>query len=155
MMKSRRGEAGYFLAETVAAAALFALLGSFLLQQGAVYRSYQRRLQVKTAAETLAAELRLLQQQAYFNSGSTESIRIDGDKEGYTWQTARGERHRSFASMGCEGVKVVGNSVRASFTPGGVPIGQPTYVLSHEAEPGCRYQVSVKPVTGLVEVNEK
>ncbi len=153
-MGARRGERGSFLAELLAATALLLVVGSFILQQGASYQRAYRRAQVQTAAEGLAADLRLLQQQAYFSEGSMESIRGAGDKAGYVWYAASGQRPRSFAAMGCDGVELVRSST-VRFNKGGVPSSQASYVLGHRAEPACQYLIEVQPVTGRVVVSAR
>ena len=62
-------QAGFLLVEVLAVVALLGVLAGVLLPQSASYSKHYARLQVRAAANLLAADMRKLQQQTLFGEG--------------------------------------------------------------------------------------
>ena len=68
-------QAGFLLVEVLAVVALLGILAGVLLPQSVGYSKHYARLQVRAAANLLAADMRKLQQQSLFGEGEQRYLR--------------------------------------------------------------------------------
>lgn len=149
------------LLELAAAAALLACLFVWLATESGAWQRYYRKQQVRTAAQALAADLREVQQKAYFlQNSSTRALRVyDNINNAYciTSGTLSSTLERAvyFSDIGCEDVYFSQKITKVTFSSGGAPSTNGAYILRHKqlADFSCR--LLLQPVTGRVSVYEE
>lgn len=142
----------------LAAAALLTITLTAALALGINgYARQQRRLQVQAAANMLAADIRNMQQQALFSDGIlNRQIKVTADSGGYAlYKDRKVQRKVSFAGQGCGDVYFSKKIAQAQFTNTGSPSTTGAFELRHRGLTGCKYTVSIQPVTGRVVVSEE
>ncbi len=154
----RNKQQGYFLLDVLIAASLVVFMAASFTASITPLREHYYKLQLRCAAQMLAADLRQLQQQSLFLAdGSEVSLRVsNNDAASYTvYKAAKMERRQSFISMGCAEIYFAQKINKVAFSRTGNPSISGAYVLKHRqlADFACR--LSLQPVTGRVTIYEE
>lgn len=155
-MAAKHRNRGYIALELVAACFLIILLSVFLFGESKSYINYYQKQQVKTAANILADDIRLLQQQSLFGDGIlNRQIKFMSNNNGYGFYVDRKVTKRVyFADFGCTDVYLAKKMATVQYTNTGSPSYNGTIVLKHKKLPAYACTLAVQPVTGRVIVNE-
>lgn len=146
---------GFITLELLAAAALVGLTASLAIIPSQAYLAQYQRLQVRTAAHRLAADLRTMQQKALFGLTSTDSFHVSTNGEGYYIVTKGGNNITSFATLSCDGVyfaQALNNPLR--YTNIGAPSATGSFMLKHKQNPNIACTVTIQVASGRVDLNE-
>ncbi len=146
-----------FLEVLLAAGILAACIGILTVQSDA-WQAQRYKLQVRIAAQSLAADIRHLQQQALFDSDGTQVFLTVSSSEKKAYSFKRNLSIVSsvkFSKLNCEGVYFSTSIARLGFSKAGAPTASGSYILQHEALPSYRCVLSLQPVTGRVSVYER
>lgn len=156
MAARKQRNKGYIALELVIVCFLLTLLGTFLIGESQSYINYYQKQQVKTAANILADDIRLLQQQSLFGDGIlNRQIKFMSDNNGYGFYVDRKITKRVyFSDLGCEDVYLARKMTMVQYTNTGSPSYNGTIVLKHKDLPGYSCTLAVQPVTGRVVINE-
>ena len=150
---------GLLQLELLVLVALLGLSSALLATSGTAYQDCYHRLQLRTAAQLVAADLRSLQAQVMFkHAKSYYAFTPLQDKSGYTLaygSPAQLLLQRSFAHEHCEGVYIA-SSLPFSFSASGSSSSATSapIVLAH-AQLDETISVQLQPVTGRVLVDEE
>lgn len=149
----QNSQKGFSLLEVLAVAAVLAVLTSMLLPQSLVYTKQLAKLEVRAAANLLAADMRKLQQQALFGEGEQRYLR--SLSSGYDFYL-RGKKvgEVRFADNGWDVVLSWPKRFNVQFGVNGAPAATGTWVLRHGKEAGISCTVAVQPVTGRIVISE-
>lgn len=148
---------GFIALELTIVTGLILLLCSTLQISYAAFQRKMYPMQLQAAAQTLAADIRTLQQDIFFGSSSSNRIVMLADKNGYYVETDQvpNKRYIYFNKIGCEGVyfgKTSSNYIR--FANSGAPITAGTYVLKHnKLSKSCTLTIQV--ASGRVDISEQ
>lgn len=139
------------------AAGILAMCTALLLVRSSALQKQYHRLQVRVAAQALAADLRCLQQEALFQAADAQTfLTVGSDKTKYSFKKGMNIiRTVRFTSLNCEGVYFSSGIDRLAFSKAGNPTASGSYILKHNDLPNYRCQLSLQPVTGRVSVYEK
>ena len=146
------------LLELLVTAGLLAACAGFLVVRDTGIRQQYYKLQVRIAAQALAADLRQLQQQALFQAdGGQVFLTVDSsNKAAYSFKSGMSiVRRVKFADISCQGVYFNTSIARLAFSKSGNPTASGSYILKHEQLASYRCQLSLQPVTGRVSVYAK
>ena len=146
-------QAGFFLVEVLAVVALLGVLAGVLLPQSASYSKHYARLQVRAAANLLAADMRKLQQQTIFGEGEQRYLR--SLSSGYDhYLKGKKVREVRFADYGWNVELTWPKRFNVQFGVNGGPTYSGTWVVQHSEVSGISCTVAVQPVTGRIVVSE-
>lgn len=121
---------------------------------------YYYKEQVRLAAETLAADIRQLQQETMFSGARySKTLNVDVKSKAaygvYANETKPALcKEVTFGELGCEQVYFSDQLNIISFYKNGSPKNNGTYLLRHRRLPGFYCKLSLQPVTGRVTVSE-
>lgn len=149
---------GYLLLELLLAVGILAVCASAFSVRCSALQTQQHKLKVRLAAQTLAADLRQLQQQALFQAEGTQvSLTVaSGKAVSYSFKSGtKVLRTITFSSLACDGVYFSSAITKLGFSKAGTPTASGSYILKHTALASYRCLLSVQPVTGRVSVYEK
>lgn len=149
---------GFLLLELLVTVGLLAACASFFVVRDNSLRQQYYKLQVRIAAQALAADLRQLQQQALFQAeGGQVFLTVDSsNKTAYSFKSGTSIIRRvRFADLSCQGVYFNSSIARLAFSKAGNPTASGSYILKHERLASYRCQLSLQPVTGRVSVYAK
>lgn len=149
---------GFLLLELLVTVGLLAACASFFVVRDNSLRQQYYKLQVRIAAQALAADLRQLQQQALFQAeGGQVFLTVDSSNEtAYSFKSGTSIIRRvRFADLSCQGVYFNSSIARLAFSKAGNPTASGSYILKHEQLASYRCQLSLQPVTGRVSVYAK
>ena len=146
-------QAGFFLVEVLAVVALLGVLAGVLLPQSASYSKHYARLQVRAAANLLAADMRKLQQQAIFGEGEQRYLRSLSSGYDYYLKGKKVKEVR-FANYGWNVELTWPKRFNVQFGVNGGPTYSGTWVVQHSEVSGISCKVAVQPVTGRIVVSE-
>ena len=121
-------------------------------------QKYYYKLQVRQAAQILAADLRQLQQRSLFQADSNElSLRVSSNNtSAYSvYKAMRLERTINFSSVSCGDVYFKQMLKKVSFSNAGNPTVSGAYVLRHKQLTDFSCRLSLQPVTGRVTIYEE
>lgn len=137
--------------------ALLGTAGLFLVTETKAYTAYYQKLQLKTAADILASDIRVLQQQSLFDDSIlNRQIKFMPDNSGYAFYNDRKIVKRIyFSDFGCKDVYIDRKMPNIQFTVNGSPSYTGSVVLKHRKNTAARCILSVQPVTGRVVINEQ
>ena len=146
-------QAGFLLVDALAVVALLGVLAGVLLPQSASYSKHYARLQVRAAANLLAADMRKLQQQTIFGEGEQRYLR--SLSSGYDYYL-RGKKVKEvrFADYGWKVELTWPKRFNVQFGVNGGPTYSGTWVVQHSEVSGISCTVAVQPVTGRIVVSE-
>ena len=146
-------QAGFLLVEILAVVALLGVLAGVLLPQSASYSKRYARLQVRAAANLLAADMRKLQQQTIFCEGEQRYLR--SLSSGYDhYFKGKKVREVRFADYGWNVELTWPKRFNVQFGVNGGPTYSGTWVVQHSEVSGISCTVAVQPVTGRIVVSE-
>ena len=146
-------QAGFLLVEVLAVVALLGILAGVLLPQSVGYSKHYARLQVRAAANLLAADMRKLQQQSLFGEGEQRYLRsLSGGYDYYL----KGKKVKEvrFADYGWNVELTWPKRFNVQFGVNGGPTYSGTWVVQHSEFSGVSCTVAVQPVTGRIVVSE-
>ena len=146
-------QAGFFLVEVLAVVALLGVLAGVLLPQSASYSKHYARLQVRAAANLLAADMRKLQQQTIFGEGEQRYLRSLSSGYDYYLKGKKVKEVR-FADYGWKVELTWPKRFNVQFGVNGGPTYSGTWVVQHSEVSGISCKVAVQPVTGRIVVSE-
>jgi len=148
-----RKEEGFLLVEVLTVAAILLVLTGVLLPKSDVYVKQCAKMQVRTAANMLAADMRKLQQQALFGDGEQRYLR--SLSSGYDFYE-RGKKVKQvrFADNGWDLVLTWPKRFNVQFGVNGGPSATGTWVLKHAKLANFSCAVAVQPVTGRIVISE-
>ena len=146
-------QAGFLLAELAAGAAVLLLCAGLAAVPAGCYLDLWHRAQVRAAAGSLAADIRAMQQQAYFSTRASCYITASADKRGYIWHSGGKSSKKRFDAWGCGGVYFAVSGL-ARYNTAGSPAGTASFELQHERLAGFKCRVYLEPVTGRVVQDE-
>ena len=146
-------QAGFLLVEVLAVVALLGVLASVLLPQSASYSKHYARLQVRAAANLLAADMRKLQQQTLFGEGEQRYLRSLSSGYDYYLKGKKVKEVR-FANYGWNVELTWPKRFNVQFGVNGGPTYSGTWVVQHSEVSGISCAVAVQPVTGRIVVSE-
>ena len=146
-------QAGFFLVEVLAVVALLGVLAGVLLPQSASYSKHYARLQVRAAANLLAADMRKLQQQTLFGEGEQRYLRSLSNGYDYYLKGKKVKEVR-FADYGWNVELTWPKRFNVQFGVNGGPTYSGTWVVQHSEVSGISCTVAVQPVTGRIVVSE-
>lgn len=148
-----RKEQGFLLVEVLAVAAILILLTGVLLPKSDGYTRQCAKMQVRTAANLLAADMRKLQQQALFGDGEQRYLR--SLSSGYDFYE-RGKKIKQvrFTDYGWDLVLSWPQRFNVQFGVNGGPSATGTWVLRHKQLTDFSCTVAVQPVTGRIVISE-
>lgn len=144
---------GYLCVEVLAVVALLGLLLCGLFPQSVGYSKNYAKLQVRAAANLLAADMRKLQQESLFGEGEQRYIR--SLSSGYDFYV-RGKKVKQvrFADYGWNVVLSWPQRFNVQFGVNGSPTASGTWIIRHAETSEYSCTVAVQPVTGRVVVSE-
>ena len=151
-------QGGFLLLELLVAVGLLAACASFFVVHNSSLQQQYYKLQVRIAAQALAADLRQLQQQALFQAEAGQVfLTVDSNnKTAYSFKSGTSILRRvKFADLSCQGVYFNTSIARLAFSKSGNPTASGSYILKHEQLSSYRCQLSLQPVTGRVSVYAK
>ena len=151
--KHLNNQAGFLLIEVLAVVALLGVLAGVLLPQSVAYSKQYARLQVRAAANLLAADMRKLQQQALFGEGEQRYLRSLSSGYDYYLKGKKVKQVR-FADYGWNVELTWPKRFNAQFGVNGGPTYSGTWVVQHSEFTGISCTVAVQPVTGRIVVSE-
>ena len=146
-------QAGFLLVEVVAVVALLGILAGVFFPQSISYSKHYARLQVRAAANLLAADMRKLQQQSLFGEGEQRYLRsLSGGYDYYL----KGKKVKEvrFADYGWNVELTWPKRFNVQFGVNGGPTYSGTWVVQHSEISGISCTVAVQPVTGRIVVSE-
>ena len=146
-------QAGFLLVDVLAVVALLGVLASVLLPQSASYSKHYARLQVRAAANLLAADMRKLQQQTLFGEGEQRYLRSLSSGYDYYLKGKKVKEVR-FADYGWKVELTWPKRFNVQFGVNGGPTYSGTWVVQHSEVSGISCKVAVQPVTGRIVVSE-
>ena len=146
-------QAGFLLIEVLAVVALLGVLAGVLLPQSVAYSKQYARLQVRAAANLLAADMRKLQQQALFGEGEQRYLRSLSSGYDYYLKGKKVKQVR-FADYGWNVELTWPKRFNVQFGVNGGPTYSGTWVVQHSEFAGVSCTVAVQPVTGRIVVSE-
>ena len=146
-------QAGFLLVEVLAVIALLGVLAGMLLPQSASYSKHYARLQVRAAANLLAADMRKLQQQTLFGEGEQRYLRSLSSGYDYYLKGKKVKEVR-FANYGWNVELTWPKRFNVQFGVNGGPTYSGTWVVQHSEVSGISCTVAVQPVTGRIVVSE-
>ena len=146
-------QAGYLLVEVLAVVALLGILAGVLLPQSVSYSKHYARLQVRAAANLLAADIRKLQQQSLFGEGEQRYLRSLSSGYDYYLKGKKVKEVR-FTDYGWNVELTWPKRFNVQFGVNGGPIYSGTWVVQHSEISGISCTVAVQPVTGRIVVSE-
>lgn len=142
--------------ELLAAAILTVVLLTALAAGTDGYIKQQRKVQLMTAANMLAEDIRTMQQQSIFSDRVlNRQLRVAADSGGYDlYKDRKVVRKIVFSERGCADVYFGKKITQVHFTNTGSPSSTGDFELRHRRLTGYKYIVSIQPVTGRVVVSE-
>ena len=146
-------QAGFLLVEVLAVVALLGILVGVLLPQSVGYSKHYARLQVRAAANLLAADMRKLQQQSLFGEGEQRYLRSLSSGYDYYLKGKKVKEVR-FADYGWNVELTWPKRFNVQFGVNGGPTYSGTWVVQHSKISGVCCTVAVQPVTGRIVVSE-
>lgn len=146
-------QSGFLLVEVLAVAAVLVLAAGMLLPQSLAYRKYFAKLEVRAAANLLAADMRRLQQQALFGEGEQRYLRSQVNGYDFIVQGKKVKQVR-FADNGWNVTLSWPKRFNVQFGVSGSPAASGTWVLKHDELQNFSCTVAVQPVTGRIVVSE-
>ena len=146
-------QAGFLLVEVLAVVALLGILAGVLLPQSVGYSKHYARLQVRAAANLLAADMRKLQQQALFGEGEQRYLRSLSSGYDYYLKGKKVKEVR-FSDYGWNVELTWPKRFNVQFGVNGGPIYSGTWVVQHSEFSRISCTVAVQPVTGRIVVSE-
>ena len=146
-------QAGFLLVEVLAVVALLGILAGVLLPQSVGYSKHYARLQVRAAANLLAADMRKLQQQSLFGEGEQRYLRSLSSGYDYYLKGKKVKEVR-FADYGWNVELTWPKRFNVQFGVNGGPTYSGTWVVQHSEISGISCMVAVQPVTGRIVVSE-
>lgn len=140
--------------EVLAVAVIIAFFAGALLPRSDAYVRQCARMQVRSAANLLVADMRKLQQQALFGEGEQRYLR--SLSSGYDFYE-RGKKVKQvrFADNGWDVVLSWPKRFNVQFGVNGAPSATGSWVLTHPKLENFSCTVAVQPVTGRVVVSEE
>ena len=146
-------QGGFLLIEALAVVALLGLVVASLLPQSVGYSKIYAKLEVRAAANFLAADMRKLQQQSMFGEGEQRYMR--SLSSGYDFYE-RGKKIKQvrFADNGWDLVLSWPKRFNVQFGVNGGPSATGTWILRHAKLENFSCTVAVQPVTGRIVVSE-
>ena len=153
VVKRLNKQAGFLLVEVLAVVALLGILAGVLLPQSIGYSKHCARLQVRAAANLLAADMRKLQQQSLFGEGEQRYLRsLSGGYDYYL----KGKKVKEvrFTDYGWNVELTWPKRFNVQFGVNGGPTYSGTWVVQHSEISGISCTVAVQPVTGRIVVSE-
>lgn len=151
----RQNERGFLLLEILVFTALLGLAGLFLMTQIKSYTDFYERMQVKTVADILAGDIRVLQRQSLFDDGIlNRQIKFMPDNSGYAFYTDRKITKKVyFADFDCANVYIDRKMANIQFTNNGSPSFTGSIILKHRKNTAAACIIYIQPVTGRVVVD--
>ena len=146
-------QAGFLLVEVLAVVALLGILAGVLLPQSVSYSKHYARLQVRAAANLLAADMRKLQQQSLFGEGEQRYLRSLSSGYDYYLKGKKVKEVR-FSDYGWNVELTWPKRFNVQFGVNGGPTYSGTWVVQHSKISGVSCTVAVQPVTGRIVVSE-
>lgn len=146
-------QAGFLLVEVVALVALLGILAGVFFPQSISYSKHYARLQVRAAANLLAADMRKLQQQSLFGEGEQRYLRSLSSGYDYYLKGKKVKEVR-FADYGWNVELTWPKRFNVQFGVNGGPTYSGTWVVQHSKISGVSCTVAVQPVTGRIVVSE-
>ena len=146
-------QAGFFLVEVLAVVVLFGVLAGVLLPQSISYSKHYARLQVRAAANLLAADMRKLQQQSLFGEGEQRYLRSLSSGYDYYLKGKKVKEVR-FADYGWNVELTWPKRFNVQFGVNGGTTYSGTWVVQHSEISGISCTVAVQPVTGRIVLSE-
>ena len=123
-------QAGFLLVEVLAVVALLGILAGVLLPQSVGYSKHYARLQVRAAANLLAADMRKLQQQSLFGEGEQRYLRSLSSGYDYYLKGKKVKEVR-FADYGWNVELTWAKRFNVQFGVNGGPTYSGTWVVQH------------------------
>ena len=152
-VKRLNKQAGFLLVEVLAVVALLGILAGVLLPQSVGYSKHYARLQVRAAANILAADMRKLQQQSLFGEGEQRYLRSLSSGYDYYLKGKKVKEVR-FTDYGWHVELTWPKRFNVQFGVNGGPTYSGTWVVQHSEISGISCTVAVQPVTGRIVVSE-
>lgn len=121
------------------------------------YFTYYHKLQLKTAGDILAGDIRLLQQQSMFSDGIlNRQLKFMPDGSGYAFYKERKiSKKVYFSSVNCSEVYIARKITYVQFTNSGAPSYTGNIVLRHRKDAAISCTLALQPVTGRVVLSEQ
>lgn len=146
---------GYIIFELLMAASVIITICSLIYIPLKAMLNIQHQLQLETAALNLAADLRVLQQQALFDELPINRFIIFANKKGYILEANNRltQKRVDFRSNGYEEVyfsKSIPGTLR--FTSNGAPSEAGEYILKHEQNSKLSKRIIIQVASGRVDV---
>lgn len=150
-----RNSRGFLLLEMLVFTALLSIAALFFAMQSKAYTAWYEKMQLQTAAEVLASDIRVLQQQSLFDDGIlNRQIKFMPANNGYAFYTDRKVVKKIyFSDLGCKNVYIDRKMAAVQFTNNGSPSYTGSVILKHRKNPAAVCTVSVQPVTGRVVIS--
>ena len=153
VVKHLNKQAGFLLVEILAVVALLGVMAGVILPQSASYSKHYARLQVRSAANLLAADMRKLQQQTLFGEGEQRYLRSLSSGYDYYLKGKKVKEVR-FADYGWKVELTWSKRFNVQFGVNGGPTYSGTWVVQHSEVSGISCTVAVQPVTGRIVVSD-
>lgn len=132
-------------------ACLIITIGAFFLGQISLQRELYKQ-QLRTAAHTMATDIRKMQQQTMFQP-ENYMYELRTNSLGYKlYKSGKVIKNVKFKDIS---LTVEGDIKKLSYTENGNPSASGTYSLKHKDLATVRCQLSVQPVTGRVTFYER
>ncbi len=149
-------KSGFLAAEILLICFGLSLLAAFTVISGDACQHYYYKQQVRIAADVMASDIRLLQQDSMFSDGIlNRQIKFMSDNGGYGFYVDRKVSKRIyFKNLGCDGVYIMQKMPVVQYTNNGSPSFTGNIVLGHKKVSNFRCILSVQPVTGRVVIDE-
>ncbi len=145
---------GFLILEVLAGAVLLAILATALLQASNAYQNYYAKMQVRLAADLLAADIRRLQQDSLY--GEVESRYIRTLSSGYdTYERNKKVKSVRFADYAWDVTLSWPKRFNVQFSGTGSPTATGTLVLEHQSNKKFSCTLAVQPITGRVVIVEE
>lgn len=147
------------LLEAALAAACLLCICAAAVPAATRMQQYYYKAQVRLAADTLAADIRQLQQETMFSCAKAgKTLYVGSDKQSYSiYLSSRSSplcKNVAFAELGCADVYFKQQLQSNSFYFNGSPKSSGIYVLKHRQLKSFDCKISLQPVTGRVTVTE-
>lgn len=154
MLTKFLASSGFFTLEFLVVIAIFMTTSMFFYVPAQSLLRQQYAIQLRLAAQELAADIRAAQQRAMFSNVTKNRIILLEDKQSYIIEASN--KLVSFSKLSWEGVyfaKTASNYI--SYSNIGAPSTAGDYVLKHYKDANISYTLTIQPSSGRVDIHEK
>lgn len=151
---------GFVLLEAALAVACLLCICAAAVLAATGLQQYYYKAQVRLAADTLAGDIRQLQQETIFSCAKSSKMLYvsNSDKQSYSiYMSGLNSpicKRVAFAELGCKDVYLSQHLRSTSFYFNGSPKSSGLYVLKHKQLKSFDCKISLQPITGRVTVTE-